>query len=860
MSHGFAQVPGEWRLLLPALIAWISAAMLVQLPGLARIVGVGALCLGTILVILVVRGAGIPRRPGVRRWVGMLASLLIVCGGLVALTARIDLGERARNNNVLVRLAEGKRQVEVQVRIAGYPAPLKSAEAGARGVGNERARAGSAQAWVRAELEYLPYADIVASTSAGADATDADPRATPKLPSRVPVVLWLPERDQPELFPGAQVVASGSLSRAPPAGGAAFLMNVTSLTAVETVSRGPVERLLETLGRTAATLRTGLAGAATTIPAAALVPGFAVGDTSLVSAELDALMQESSLTHLTAVSGSNCALVIAAVTWLAARMGAGRRVRLLVAAAGLSAFVVVVGPDASVQRAAIMGGVLLVSNFGGRRGQALPALGIAILTLLLADPWQAMQPGFALSVAATGGILLAGPRAESWIRRRLRIHRVLALPLAITVVVQLACAPLLLLLQPGLPMAGVLANLLAAPVAPAGTALGLVALVTLPMSGTLGGGVIWVAAWTARWIEAAGALSVALPGARWHWPGGPSGAVLLAGVYVLVLVALGLLRIDIVPWRGRRRDPRLLSVRLVRVFAGAAAGVVVGVTVVVPLAARLGVPNDWAVVACDVGQGDATLIRNPKRPDYVMLIDTGEEPEKLRRCLDLFRVKEVALLAITHNHQDHVGAVDVVAGFTQQGLAGPESEESKRDGVPAVIDVLRGAGIPSALGRVGLTSAEFTDERVPAIDWRLLGPPDGTVFPEPNSSSLVFRVEIEGIRFLLLADTGEAQHRELLSNWGEGAESELKADVVKVAHHGSKDQYERFYEVTDAGLAFVSVGASNRYGHPNRALLEGIAKSGTSVLRTDTQGSIALSVRGGRLEAWVAGVDHDQKH
>ncbi|GAA1319166.1 hypothetical protein GCM10020360_10790 [Nonlabens tegetincola] len=511
----------------------------------------------------------------------------------------------------------------------------------------------------------------------------------------------------------------------------------------------------------------------------------------------------------------------------------------------LGGFVVLVGPDASVQRAAVMAGVLLASRFGGKRGQALPALGLATLVLLLADPWQSTQPGFALSVVATAGILVWATPVEAWLRVRTRLPRAVALPLAVAAVAQFSCAPLLLLLQTGLSTGGVLANLLAAPAAPLGTAAGMIALLLLPASATLGGGALWLAVWPARWIEAAGVVGVSPPGARLYWPAGWGGALALTAVYVLGAVALTLGRSGGARHRGWPKQASVPPGRrlAIRAVAGVAAGVTVGVSIAVPATVRFGVPGDWAVAACDVGQGDAVLVRDPERPEQVMLVDTGDDEAALETCLALFGVTRVALLVLSHDHRDHVGALGAVLSISEAALVPPESAENT--GMP-LAERVRRAGVTAVTGEIGMTGGSAP--AAAGLGWEVLGPQPLESYPDENSTSLVLRVTVAGVSLLLLGDTGGPEQVPLMREGGRPT-----ADVVKVAHHGSKNQAAGFYDVLGSRVALISVGAENRYGHPNPQLVDTITAAGNVVLRTDELGSVAITVRQGELGYWNAG-------
>ena len=788
--------PGLWRLLGPALVAWAASAALIHAPGAARIAA-GLAGLTGALACLACFASRLPRA---RAAAGVA---LLFLAALLLVSMRIHVLEQVRGDPLLATAAAASRSVAATVRLAGYPESRAGFD-------------GRANAWARAQ-----FVSLDGERTAGA----------------APVMLWLPRPAPDHFFPGLVLDVEGTLVRGPPEGRDAYEMRVKSFEEVAETGALP------SIGGLAAELRATLRKAASGRAGAELVPGLAVGDTALVDDELERLMLASSLTHLVAVSGSNCALVIAAAVWVASRLGCGRRVRNVVAAAALGGFVVLVGPDASVQRAAVMAGVLLVSGFGGKQRQALPALGLAILLLLGADPWQSIQPGFALSVAATAGILLGVPSLESWLRLRGRLPRMLALPVAVASVAQAACAPLLLLLQPGLPVGGVLANLVAAPAAPFGTGLGLLSLVLLPISSALGGAALWLAMWPARWITAAGELGLALPFGRWYWPGGWAGALLLCGAGVLLACAWLLARgaRHSGPWRAAA----LLSARLRAAIAATVASgsaMLVAIVLVVPLAVQAGVPRDWLVVACDIGQGDAILLRDPARPQHTMLVDVGDDPAKLVACLDLFGVGRIDLLVLTHDDRDHVGALSAVADRVDSVLISPPSAE--HEGERPLLRELQRAGLDYRIGTLGMRGggAGAGDVR-----WELIGPRPSSRYEDPNATSLVLLVEVAGARVLLLGDTG-AEEQE----WIARARPDLRADIVKVAHHGSRDQAMGLYNRLGAGVALISVG-ENRYGHPNTDLLGRLAAAGAAPLRTDELGSIAIRLRGDRLEPWAAG-------
>jgi competence protein ComEC len=136
------------------------------------------------------------------------------------------------------------------------------------------------------------------------------------------------------------------------------------------------------------------------------------------------------------------------------------------------------------------------------------------------------------------------------------------------------------------------------------------------------------------------------------------------------------------------------------------------------------------------------------------------------------------------------------------------------------------------------------------VDLTVLGPP----YPlrgsrsDPNNNSLVLAATVAGVRILLPGDAETEEQRALLETVPPG---EVRADVLKVAHHGSAYQDPEFLAAVRPAVALVSVGADNDYGHPDPGLLARLTRTGARVLRTDTDGDIA-AVRSGSDLAVVA--------
>ena len=228
-------------------------------------------------------------------------------------------------------------------------------------------------------------------------------------------------------------------------------------------------------------------------------PGLTIGDTSDLDERFLGLFRRAGLSHLLAVSGSNVAVVLASVGFLLRR--STLITRLLLAAGALSLFVLIVGPEPSVLRAATMGGIGLAALAWGKRPEPLQALGLTLAVLLLMRPGLLYSVGLHLSAAATAGIVLwAEPLA-----RRLRVlPRPLALALGATLARAAAVAPIVLGVFGEASLVAPLANILAFPAVPPATVLGLAAGAVAAFSTPLGAACAHIAAPFTRWILVVG--------------------------------------------------------------------------------------------------------------------------------------------------------------------------------------------------------------------------------------------------------------------------------------------------------------------------------------------------------------------
>ena len=269
------------------------------------------------------------------------------------------------------------------------------------------------------------------------------------------------------------------------------------------------------------------AAACGTLPAeqAAMLPALVLGDTSAVSDQNGADFRTAGLTHLMAVSGANVTIVCGAVLFCARVIGP--RAAVVLAGVALVAFVFVVQPTASVLRAAVMGAIALAGMLTSRRRQAIPALATTVLIVLGIAPHLAVDVGFALSVLATGALVVIAPTWSRWL-----VHRGCPAPLAeglaVACAAHLVTAPLVAGISGRLSLVAVGANLAAAPAIAPITVLGSLAAALCPLWPPGAQLLIRFTGPELWWVVHVARSAAAVPAATVPVPAGVAGVVVVA--------------------------------------------------------------------------------------------------------------------------------------------------------------------------------------------------------------------------------------------------------------------------------------------------------------------------------------------
>jgi len=560
--------------------------------------------------------------------------------------------------------------------------------------------------------------------------------------------------------------------------------------------------------------------------AAAVARALVLGDGAALGYERRKVIAAVGLAHLFAVSGLHVALVsgtlVGALRWLFAGLAIGFDARRLAASIGIpltllhAAFA---GASPSASRAAVTAAITWGLIAAGRRPSATAITATAALVLSAPDPAMALRPAFLLSIVATSAILSAPPRTgrPGW--------RWLFGAATVSARTLVATAPMVWWWFGGVPLVGWLANIVVLPFG---------SWVVIPLA-HLVAATAWIPAWAPLPSEGLtlavrvllGACDALAPLAVTQRlpPLDPAQGVIVLLACIALLVA--------------RRWPH----RMAAIALATACWIVAEKALI----AREQPRDLLRVSFVDVGQGDAALIDLPD--GRLAMIDTGQggrhpASRELRALLAARRRTHIDLLVITHGHPDHYGGLGNLLDEVEIGeiwLNGQLLIE-ERDGA---MEWLLSKALHSGTRLHFAPELCATTHDFGHAHFEVLWPcPRYDPALELNDNSIAVRLTYGRRSFLLTGDLEAGAESRLLAR---GLVS--PADVLKVAHHGSRTSTTRaFLRAVCPSVAVISSGAGNRYGHPSPTVLARLAETGAQVLRTDQGGGVMFTTDGENLE------------
>lgn len=538
------------------------------------------------------------------------------------------------------------------------------------------------------------------------------------------------------------------------------------------------------------------------------------GEQSGISEDMYNQFKKLGIVHILALSGMQVALVAAILFYGFLRIGFTRRQTFLLLACLLPFYAVITGLSASIVRACMMASIFMFGQFIGLRLTAFKTITICLMVYLLINPYQIFHIGFQLSFLLTYGLILSTKILQK------SPHSPVFSLFVMTAICQIISTPIIIYHFYEISLISFISNLLYVPLFTYllfPVTIGVYLLIILDVLVEPG---LVMLNFIYSLLEKSTELMSALPVSTLIF-GKPSKLVLVCIVVCFISILIG---IEI-------RSKRLFNTCLITIlmlfyqynsqfFSG-----------------------NGEITFIDVGQGDSTFIQLPG-DNGTYLIDTGGatlfgkeewavhnsqfDPGKdtILPFLKSKGIKVIDKLILTHADQDHVGGARAIIEELKIGeiLIPFEQREEFRETEVIKVAIDQKIPVKEVQAGMGWTAgdAKFT----------ILSPVEKV--EEKNESSIVIKARINQVDWLFVGDLGELGEDKLLQN-----KMNLRADILKVGHHGSRNSSQvDFIREVDPKIAVISSGRGNRFGHPHEEVIHLLDKENIIIYRTDLQGSI----------------------
>ena len=587
-----------------------------------------------------------------------------------------------------------------------------------------------------------------------------------------------------------------------------------------------------------------------------LLLGLLLGDSSKIDENMEENFKITSLTHILAVSGAQVSYIIAAMYSLLKRKIGIQKTRVVIIAS-LIFYTALTGFSPSIVRAGIMGIILMISGLVFRKNDIINSIAISLFFMLVYNPFLLENVGLQLSYLGTIGIIGFNKtiililkniqiRNRKW---KYKINRKLILLiskikeiLAVTMSASLAVVPVMIyhfnLFGTYFLITNLLASIIIGPITLLGTLLVIISFISINIAKILS----YILKFLIDILLFISSFSK-LPISKIYIPTPTITFIII--IYLSLIISLFIYKV----FHERNPNTTILRVRnllaLVKYKFKQNRNYIIKRIVIINIVIFLCIifiPRDLKINFVDVGQGDSTFIITPK--NKTILIDGGGsntgsfdvgENTLLPYILDK-GYNKIDLMIISHFDSDHVGGLLTILEEIKVEKVLIAKQEEQSENYKRFLNIVKEKNIPVIVGKRG---DKINIEKDLYLD---------ILFPESeqieenviNNNSLVFNIHYNNFSMLFTGDIEEIAEKRIIEITNK---SRLKADIIKIPHHGSKTSSTReLLEIVLPKIALIGVGKDNLFGHPSSETIDKLDELEIKTYRTDINGEIMINV------------------
>ncbi len=563
--------------------------------------------------------------------------------------------------------------------------------------------------------------------------------------------------------------------------------------------------------------------------ASAFLKGILLADRGEIDFETRGKFVNAGVVHILAVSGLHVGFIVLIFIIITSRFNI--YVRSGITIIGLLMFLLITNSPASVFRATVMGITLIITFLANRKFNSYNALAIAALIILIFDPSELFNPGFQLSFSAVLSIVAIYPIfSKSIYRLRLKQNWLNKLLLfwSVSLAAQIGTLPFTIIYFHKLSIIALFANLIVIPLVALIVSTGIVTLIFYPIS-------VWVA-------DAYAAVNDILISALHQfvdWSG--SSSISHLNIYQFSVIDALIFYFIVIAGFVLYKKLETVKSKIIFIIL-----IIVNFMVLIQIDNTDLLPEGkLSIVAIDIGQGDATLIKFPN--NQTALIDAGNATQSFDNgemviypLLARLGIDSIDYGFITHVDADHYrGFLSLFKKGIIKKLYKPVLEpELKKDF--RLDSLIKAAEIPLSYYHNNIL--EFDEVKFYVLNDSVASK---MLNLSTNDKSGIFKIVFGENSFLLTGDAGFKIEKHLIEKYG----AFLQSDLLKIGHHGSKHSTSvDFLETVNPEYGLISAGVINKFNHPTTEVLERLKSKNIKIQRTDLSGAVIYQSDGSSIE------------
>ena len=570
-----------------------------------------------------------------------------------------------------------------------------------------------------------------------------------------------------------------------------------------------------------------------------VVLGILLGDKSSIEEDVRQNFADSSLSHILAVSGTHISYVVICISVLFKKLKLNKNIRKVLTSLVLFMYLYLVDFSASATRAVIMSNIVILQMLFYRKQDTITTIAFSSIIILINNPYAILNIGFLLSYGGTIGIILFVNRIsieskEDFFQRFKSYLKDICI---VTISAQTIIMPIIIYYFNTISFTFIISNIIASliigPIIMIGLVIIAISFFKIPIISLI---IRFYNILIVILVRTADIISK-IPMSKIYLKT-PTTLEIIFYYSVVFLIAL-LIYIKKSNRKFIKKTIQIDIYNLKNFFINNRNKVLIFISIVSLISiTSIKIPKELKINFIDVGQGDSCLITTPQNKKVIVDSGGSESYDVGKNVLLPYlldkRITKIDYIMISHFDTDHCKGFEYVLENlkVKNVIISKQSETSEN--FKQIMKIIRKKRINLIVVQKG---SKIKIDNFTTVD--IISPHSENIADNMNDNSIVAKLEAYNFSILFTGDASEKIEKELIKE-----KINLKSDILKVSHHGSKTgTSEEFLKSVKPKIALIGVGENNKFGHPTKDVIKRLTENKIKIYRTDTDGEIRIKIK-----------------